>query len=224
MKQWADYFDGLGLLRNGDTGDSAREMGTYITGLPEPLNQLLAWNSLANCFIDGQWVRHPNPTSDWHKDPKEFSRDQWVGVMCAMITLMDNTSVHWHLRKTYESNFLRAQNGDLITWEMGLYVRAFYSWWMKPILWILDFGFVANAIIRVIKSYINSDDTADDINLTSMLYVAKNHASTFWVKIAMWIYSYRKNGVLSAWQSYYKRPEAPPMDVLWEPIIKEMLG
>lgn len=222
MKSWTRYFDNLGLVINGDTGDSCRETATYLCAQKKE-HQPLVWNSLIKCQVDGLWVRHPKPaSSEWHYDPKEFSRDQWTALMCAMLCVPAYCGPAFDemLKKQIKHPFT-AQNGDLITWEWVLYLRHLTPF-SYPLIFFLDFGLIINVLIRIVKSYIyGNKDTADDINLVTMIYVfTKNHPTPF-VYLARKLYKLRKLSVQSAWDSYYARQEAPPMNQLWEEIIKK---
>lgn len=216
MKYIYDYFDQYGLLRNGDTGDSARETGTYL--IPHTsisYNLLFSLRDLSQCFnpLTCQWVRHPHPTEPWHADPKEFSRDQWTGVMCGLISKRNYPEAENMIRGTWKGQrFLRAQNGDLVTYEYSLYIRGLQKRFLYPLLFVLDLGILLNVVLRVAISYFSETNTADDINVTSMCIVARQVMPTPVVWLACQLYKLRKHGVYWAWQQYYARPEAPPMD------------
>lgn len=216
MKQINDYIDGYGLIRNGDTGDSCRETGTYATLTGDMLN-------LAACYTPGGFVRHPFPTDDWHKDPKEFSRDQWLGLMCAVVSNYHNPIAKDLAEKAWSlQRFMRGQNKDIYTYEYVMYARAFRKWYLYPIINLLDLGVLINVIIRIIKSYIDIDDTADDINVSGMIFAFKKNYPTLVIYLASKLHKLRKNGVLDAWTRYYLRPEAPPLDVYAKPYIERL--
>lgn len=222
MKSWTRYFDSLGLVINGDTGDSCRETATCLCA-QAPHNQPLVWNSLIKCRTPNGWVRHPAPASSaWHSDPKEFSRDQWTALMCAMLCLESHCGIEFdEMIKNQIKHPFTAQNGDLITWEWVLYLRHFMPF-SFPMLCILDFGLFVNVMIRVVKSYIyGNKDTADDINITTMIVVFTEKYSTPFVYLARKLYKLRKLSVQSAWDSYYERDVAPPMNELWSEKIKK---
>jgi hypothetical protein len=222
MKNWSNYFDDLGIIRNSDTGDSAREMGTYLT----VTNSLSTLDALSKCFnpIKKEWVRHPQPTDSWHKDPKEFSRDQWIGVMCGLINHKDLTTAKILILDTFLAQLkhpFTAQNKDIITWEWALYSRALNLWYLWPLLLILDWGLVINVIIRSVKSYLDYNDTGDDINVTSMCIISSQNLWTPVVWLARKFYKFHKYGPQRSFNEYYKRLEAPPMDELYYPAIKK---
>lgn len=203
-------------------GDSARETGTYFILEAWTKNAML--HVLKNAFLDkdGSLCRHKYSEVDWHRDPKEFSRDQWTAIACAVAKRrVDTHSLEMRnilLREQLKHPFT-AQNGDLITWEWNLYYRMYRRryWWVC----ILDFGLVVNSIIRVIKNRIKSDDVGDDINQTSMLYVAIKVMPTPFSWLARMIYKYFHPGVQKAWDHYYRHPENPPLNLVWRETISK---
>ena len=213
MKNFTDYIDYYGLVINGDTGDSCRETGTALSGGQTGLQ-------IENCYTSQGWVRHPHPTEAWHADPTQFSRDQWEGLMCGLIET--NNSVYlsntWALQKMF-----RAQNGDIVSWEYNLYIRAFKKYYLYPVLILLDLGLVVSVLIRVITSFIDQNNTGDDINVSTMAILAVKHMPTPLSLLAALLYRLYKGGVLRAFQQYYQRPEAPPMDELLKPELEKYL-
>lgn len=214
MKDISSYFDSDDLIRNSDTGDSCRETATYamITGIPHGLDK---------CYTPQGWIRHPHPTDAWHADPKEFSRDQWTALMCFFIMHPASIVTQILLKPTYEAQRLfRAQNNDVISWEYVLYLRAFNK--HKWVMTVLDIGLLISVLIRVVKSYIDKNDTADDINTVMMCIAFKQRNPTITAFLARKAYLMYRGGVFGAWQRYYERTEAPPMDELYKQAIKEM--
>lgn len=228
-KKMSDYIDEYGAVCHKypmvpltgevvwERGDAARETGTYFTVRPWSTRKFILVVKKAFLKEDGSLCRHLFANVEWHRDPKEFSRDQWTGLACAAVI---RPCVKKILLKEQLKHPFTAQNGDLITWEWNLYIRMFKAWYLWPLLFILDFGLVVNSIIRVIKNKCDSDNVGDDINQTTMLYVATQKLPTPMSWLARLIYKTFHPGVQKAWDWYYRHPENPPMAEVWRPVIK----
>lgn len=252
MDQMKDHFDEWGLIvhryrKTNECGDSAREWGTLACGvkLRDDLG-LLAFQDLDPIEIkfkfaealelyqtkDG-FVRHPYSKNAWHRDPKDFSRDQTIGLLCGILPHCFKHSGQEIL------NFLkkfppRFQNNDLLTWEWILFIRLFLSRLAYTTFSFLELGLVLNTILRIVVARINPDSVGDDINLTSLISINCGKNATLTTRLARWIYTFRPqpgikvNGkweyytghpIVNAWKHYYRFEASPPMDKLWEPII-----
>lgn len=249
-KSMADYFDKDGLLCHKrfdspewECGDSAREWGTYETGLRIRDKLSIGNNGLPfiakKDFINALdkyrvskepllYCRHPKSVDLWHRDPKEFSRDQqtalenaaiWTGLYFAFL----NPLYHAQLKR-----FGKYQNKDWRIWEWILFWRL--DGRKHLTLSILDFGLVINSIIICIKGVFNKKSVENDINHATNLITCIEFSPTKSSRLAFWLYktlrpypiAYRwgENSILSCWRVYYQKPENPPQDEVWAPILK----
>lgn len=227
MKKINDFVDEYGavchkhlaILPYWERGDSARETGTYWTLIPYH-NMDFVFSAAFVVDKGSALCRHNYSGELWHRDPKEFSRDQWTALACAAVIWPDAIIEHilWQEQKKHH---LRCQNKDIITWEYNLYIRMFCLWFLWPLLVFLDLGLLVNAIIRAIKNRNNSDDVGDDINVTTMIYVAMMVLPTPTSWLARFVYKRTHPGIQAAWDHYYRHPENPPINDVWRETISK---
>lgn len=225
-----------------DFGDSARESGTFICGMALRRNLLgiqdfqgityeqarmwFAYAVIKYTVSQGIFCRHPTSTELWHRDPKEFSRDQEMGLIAGLMATEDISTLS-NILQELKKHPLTFQNGDLITTEWTVFDRSLTpdkrKWWVP----ILDVGLVINAVLRLITAFFDRDSCGQDINLTKHILLACVIKPTHMARFAKWLYTFRpmpqdslhKNPILAAWMRYYRKNENPPIDEVWAPII-----
>lgn len=201
-----------------ERGDSARETGTF--SIIKPHKELDEW-TIASAFVVDKGTalcRHNFSNVEWHRNPAEFSRDQWQALACAAV-IHPQFYLKNLLWREQCRHHLKAQNKDIITYEYNLYIRMFRLWYLWPVLLFLDLGLVVNALIRAIKNRNDPDDCGDDLNITSMIYVAKMVLPTPTSELARFLYKKLHPSIQRAWDHYYRHPENPPQNLIWQSTI-----
>jgi hypothetical protein len=161
---------GLIVQSDGDGGDTAARMGQWLfvnhTETSESnliLAQAMWWHLQPSVGI---WIRHP-----MYPDTSDCSRDQ----MDPIIMTLGANNLGQALRDTFKAHIKRGffyQNKDvpmLVT--PCLYIRAFKTRWLYPVLCVLDIGFCFAWIENLLRR--NPDDVDDNNNIMRMLQAAQ---------------------------------------------------
>jgi hypothetical protein len=207
----------------------------------------------------GRYIRHPDPDF-WGSRTNTMSRDQTVslvimmGAYCFQKKLKELFYAHisrlgfyWNTRRNGMWPTLSEHKAKAPAWKKwdyswkipdfapihhwGVYVRAFRAKWLYPFLIISDLSLLLDAIIRVLKSYVDSKDTLDD-NFLMMVVQAKVFMPTPLWPIIAWMYKKRAYPVTdlrmprtdlspgqAALEWQFATDHYPPMDQLWFDIL-----
>lgn len=247
MKNWSDYFDGefIGhkrtLTKGFDFGDATQRLGMYHLGLElrhelDLYNGHLPHNTLVD-FLEALRLLEIDRSGTMRRyidipynDPKDWSRDQELPIIMACgltnVGYLLKRMVRRHLRQ-----FPFFQNKDVITWEWSYYFRALRWWWTYPLIVVMDLGLVINAGLRCLIGLWDKDNVGDDLNTSLSLIFSSKRYPTPLSWLATKIYKLRpkpfladnkddNNNILLAWRWYFRQPEAPPFDELFEPVIR----
>lgn len=163
----ADYYRpelGVFVQADGDSGDSAQRTATYavLSALVrDPDHKLWETATEVLSVAPGRYRRTPD-MSHWGHDPTCFSRDQHSIVNLAHAALgrkKDLKASCWELTKSFgfHQNFLRGSDDLERRWkfpdpinptEVSVMIRGLGWWWLYPLLYILDVGFLVDLITR----------------------------------------------------------------------------
>jgi hypothetical protein len=183
------HFDGLGLIvqADGDGGDTAQRVGMFYFAHQDARAFKLSIMILE--VAPGIWVRHPTQEG-FRKDPAHFSRDQQDALMVAAGHYKRKDVVYRTL-KAQLSRFGRYQNKDWANLGTAcVYIRALRARYLWPLLVMLDFGFVINAVFLWQRNR-HDPDKVDDNNHIVRLQQAYQYMPTpvSWLarKLYKWI-------------------------------------
>lgn len=230
-------YDSNGLIvqHNGnDAGDCAGREGDYW--FAKGLNGLLGSDDQVEFDrvisllqpSPGIFVRSPTqnpvipPAKSWN-DPSDFSRDQTMPIILAL-GQNNRFNVLNNLLKNQLKRFGAFQNGDLPQPEtISAYIRAYYAFYLYPILYFTDLGLLAESIIRCIQGR-DLNNVSDDINHTLLLIQAQNSLPTLVSLVARKIYKwFRPGGVQAAWNTYFNpKTGANPFNELYKDLISKL--
>ncbi len=201
----------------------------------------------------GKLVRHPDYTK-WYSNPNHFSRDQQSAVVIAA-GFSGNQALVLNLMKQHLKRFGAYQNfgfnridvdgnkkfitGDIASPEhFNLYFRALNLYILYPLLLIGDLFTLLNSLIIIYKSYIDPDDTSNDLNHICVLLQSKKVMPTPISWLARKLYRrFRKNagpsndnrlpgfGPQSALDYYFadKISSSPPINELFRNFLEKEL-
>lgn len=218
------YTDDNGLIvqKDMDGGDSAGREGDYWFGtdlIEQHLDSESFNNTLTKLEVQpGVFVRNPVH----YNDPKDFSRDQTISLICAMGRMKAYSTLKLLLEKQLK-NYFRYQNGDVGFFEdAGYYIRAFKAWYLYPVLLLGDTQMFINSLVRLYKGR-DTNDVSDDINHTIALLQAQNTYPTPVSWLARKVYKFIKGGIQSRWNWYFRAETgANPFNELYQPLISKM--
>jgi len=144
-------IDSLGLIcqTNGDRGDTPCRMGPVIA------QQFTQFVMSDQDFIGaaqkhlqvspGVYIRDPDK---WNQ-PSDFSRDQASRLMLGFF-IAGQIDLAKAFYKLALKNWCRHQNGDIIGFtEWANIIRGFKMWYLYPLLWFFDLGFIFGTTIGV---------------------------------------------------------------------------
>jgi len=144
-------IDSLGLIcqTNGDRGDTPCRMGPVIA------QQFTQFVMSDHDFIGaaqkhlqvrhGVYIRDPDK---WNQ-PSDFSRDQASRLMLGFF-IAGQSHLAWVYYTLAFKNWCRHQNGDLIGFtEWANIIRGMGFWFLYPLLWLFDLGFLFNVLVGV---------------------------------------------------------------------------
>jgi hypothetical protein len=231
-------------------GDCSQRMGAFCnTPGEENYKAYFLVDYLNQCLLlgkDFEPVRYPPAKSkEWFAKPGCMSFDNYVALICAAGGLKE---LHPYLKTYLASAFVTLEKRYGFMWNTDIYkdgVMAKRKWFgdfggagllavfiraigltaKRKWLWLLDWYFVFNAVLRVIESYFKPDRTTDDLNLFEMIAQATAVWPTWPMRLGAKIYfryrlragedrAHRLEGtpVFTAFQHYYRKDNAPPMD------------
>lgn len=252
------YRDKFGLLTQDDFdgGDSAHRTGLFYFGLylnykndPKILITIKKdfQKDLSKLEYDkGKFIRNPD-LSMWYSNPKNFSRDQTTPLVVAMGFLGQEESIKanlWQLIQgfgfypnelknwTNRTKSLPLDYNDFAGLsDYGAYVRALNYKWLYPYLIVSDIQLLGSSVIRFMFSYLDQDDTSDDINFTTHLLQSELVMPTPLSKLAKFLYvrkmvneSYKKHTpVFSYWRYYFTHGGRPPIDQVFQCPLNDIL-
>jgi len=251
------YRDSFGLItqHDFDGGDTAHRTGLFYLGLylnykDKPTIMVKIKKDFERDlkqleYEKGKFVRHPDPKM-WYSNPKNFSRDQTTTLLVAlglfgekesvkenMIQLIKGYGFYPNILKnwTNKEKVIPLDYRDFAGMsDWGSYIRALDNKLLYPYLLVSDTQLLGSSIIRLSFSYLDQDDTSDDINFSTHLIQAELVMPTPLSKLASWVYKLKvvnrshpqHNAIFSYWRYYFTHGGRPPIDKLFECPIKEI--
>jgi len=250
------YFRHIGFPTDG--GDTLQRMGMTHSAeklldkkiLPIKLDQTVAMLQ----YSDGEWTRHWNKKR-WFGKRGVMSRDQIRSLLWAMAHHKEKKAllkVAWSLFKRLGFMWNTIENGedaDRTKWKVpgfsgptvwGTIIRGVIYWPLYPIVFpvllFLDVGILFNSIIIVTFSYIDPDETSNDLNHIGDVIGTKVMYPTSISWIARLIYVYGRgcagetketrlkgSGPQTALDHYFRPPKSPPINKMYEPVLIKYL-
>lgn len=242
-----------------DAGDSTqRTFSLLFFKLTECLNDddrtVVRYSSYASTCLDlitlpsGEIKRHWDDSA-WPGRPGSMSRDNLTPIIlvlalsnprrlaslsfilfCRLGFLWNNTDISGKKKPWYVPNdWIGTRNIATILRGFMIHYPLFRIFY--PLLFILDFPMLMQAIFQVVHSWYESPKkgwhTSDDLNLSLEIIFTMDHLPTVTSYWARQIYSERSPagdengyydlpGPFSAWASYFRKPTAPPMHLIGE--------
>ncbi len=197
--------------------------------------------------LDGEWVRYWDHTK-WAGKRHHMSLDQMRPLFWLMVLDHQNGFLKrtlWSIFKRYgflwNTTLNNSANISNTPDFIGLYfisflIRGSGHRWLWPVLMVVDLPLIANSMIRVIVSHIKPDNVGDDLNHILDLICCRVCMPTPSSWIARLIYRYgrgragvnRKSrlkgfGPQTALDHYFRSDNAPPINEIYEPILKRWL-
>lgn len=257
-----NYRDKFGLIVQSDLdgGDAAHRVGVYYFGLYLIYkdNKVIVQDlknkfekELSKIKVDtGKYIRHPD-TGKWYSNPQNFSRDQTTPLVYALGVyeqhaeleenfkhLIKNRGFYPNDLKNWNNakkSFPEDYNDIAFMGDYGNYIRAFKGYAFYPFLLISDLTMFGNAVIRSAYSYIDPDNTSDDLNFTLSILQSDLIMPTPLSKVSKWIYStfkaknyppaggYQSNyPIQTAWDFYFrKESHGPPLNEVYRCLIED---
>lgn len=133
----------------------------------------------------GVFIRHPFDGVEWHKDPKETSRDQLTPTVIAMGLTQLREDLWQYTKRFARRGFLKFQNKDLAgPQDWASLVRAFWDvdgrstasyvmlLCLLPVVLLGDLQLLLSVLVRCLKAR-NPDDVGDDWNLLALVLQAQ---------------------------------------------------
>ena len=251
------YRDSFGLItqHDFDGGDTAHRTGLFYLGLylnykdnPKAIIKIKEYfkNDLGKIEYDtGKFVRHPDKNM-WYSNPKNFSRDQNTPLIVALGFFEEKESIRGNLSQlikgygfypnilknwTNKEKVIPLDYRDFAGMsDWGSYIRALDNKSLYPLLLVSDTQLLGSSIIRFSLSYLDQDDSSDDINFSVHLIQSQLVMPTPLSKLASWFYKLKSvnkthpesNSIFSYWRYYFTHGGRPPIDKLFECPIKEI--
>lgn len=204
-------------------------------------------------IIPGIMVRHPEPTK-WWSEPRFFSRDQQSAVVIGAGFANNKALVkrllvkhlkrfglyqNFQINKTDVDGKKKLVQGDVATPEhFNFYLRALKLYPLYPLLLLGDLFTLFNSLIIIFKSFIDADDTSNDLNHIASLLQSKKVMPTPISWLARKVYvKFRRNagpddknrlvgfGPQTALDWYFtdKTSSAPPINELFKSFLETEL-
>lgn len=254
------YLDSYNLVvqKDGDGGDTANKMGLLGVAAYFLNDQDLkdyVREGLPKLIVDTnpyKLVRNPTPNIFW-SDPNHFSRDQQSAVVLGA-SLVDKKLMVFNIMLAHLMRYGAYQNfqfktqdvsgkttlikGDIASPEhLGYYARALDAYHLYPLLYIADLFMLLNSIVIVVKSYLDPDDTSNDLNHIAALLFTKVKQPTLMSWLARQVYVRLRANAGKDKQSrlpgfapqtaldHYFREEtgAPPINEFFKPFLEKEL-
>jgi hypothetical protein len=254
------YIDRYGLITksDGEGGDTAQREGMYeisriLRNAPSrEIQGKLPFKKVLQLLRNSQGLyrRHPDcPHKAMSSNPYSMTSDNLDPLIIAMgmrdDCYRDITHIkdkHSHRAYFYWNRYDISGNKKPwyypLDWKLttpGMYARALgqhgvIDWAM---ILVHDVSVFFGTLWRVIKSYVDSDDVGNDLNLLLRLEQQKTFCNNPLAKLTNWIYRKfransgvpRLNGFKPAYTAlwWYFRPSTGsfPMYIYWKPIIEE---
>jgi len=243
QRGYLGHIDSNGNLEFGDSSarTSFKEIANYLSG--KPASKIYIMHLISRLRLNsGEYTRHWNGAM-WSGKPGTMSRDNFLPLVVLMgffdCKALLKSSL-WTLIKRgfflWNTKAIGQQNDNWKIPDHGgftlliAYLRSFKSRFSYPILLLVDLVLLLNVIIRVIISRIDSDNVGDDLNLTLLLIQGSEIMPTPLLTLAKYIYkkfrlkAYVKcygHPIHTAFAWYFRHDGAPPIDVLYYPLIKK---
>lgn len=247
------YRDKWGMItqKDFDGGDASHRTGLFYLGLY--LNYQDDTNTvkiIKKSFLKdlnkikketGVFIRHPDK-SKWYSSPENFSRDQTTPLIVALGLMGEKEEVKANLKNVLRNygfypNTLKNWTNQKKVFPLDFqdfaamsdyasYIRALDYPLLYPVLMIADSQLLGSAVIRVIMSHLDQDDSSDDINFTTHLLQSEIVMPTPLSKLAKWIYKHKlvnyeypkSTPIFSYWNYYFQHVghNRPPIDEIFK--------
>lgn len=186
-------------------------------------------------------TRHWNE-NEWFGKVGTMSRDNFLPILCfALETGMwgwarlrwyeveSRYFMLWNVKKIGQQSEKEKIPDFLGASGFALFARILYpdGWPSRLHLWTMkhlaDSILVGSALVKVIGSYLDKENTGDTLNLSNVLDTLSRNKPTIQSRLAAWILKrfLRRHDkfphltpVQSHWAEYFMREEAPPLDQL----------
>jgi hypothetical protein len=139
---------GLVVQTDGDAGDCPCRTGVYLAYQYDSGKMGFDFVSAIQKNLQVAPAIYVRDSVKWN-DPKDFSRDQASRLMLGFF-YAGQSPLAWQYYKLAFKNWLRHQNGDIIGFtEWSNIIRGFDFWFLYPLLWFFDLGFIFGVTLGV---------------------------------------------------------------------------